>query len=120
MSHPIDPKIFEDTFALAIDNSPFVRILIIENDDTVIGYAQLSFTYSPEAGGMVALIEDFYIEEAHRGGGYGRKFMQLLENEYPTFKRFRLEVMKGNKRAISLFEKSGYKVSEYIQMVKDF
>jgi ribosomal protein S18 acetylase RimI-like enzyme len=120
VSHSIDPKNFEDIFALVIDKSPFVRILIIENDGTPIGFAQLSFTYSMEAGGMVALIEDVFVDEAHRGGGHGSKLMHFLESEYPTFKRFRLEVMRDNKKAINLFEKSGYKVLEYMQMVKDF
>jgi len=120
VSHPIDPKNFENIFSLAMNKSPFVRILIIENDETPVGYAQLSFTYSMEAGGMVALIEDVFIDEAHRGGGHGGKLMQFLESEYPTFKRFRLEVMKENKKAINLFEKSGYKLLDYVQMVKDF
>ena len=118
--HSIDPKNFEDIFSMAINKSPFVRILIIEDNETPIGYAQLSFTYSMEAGGMVALIEDVFIDEAHRGGGHGGKFMQFLESEYPTFKRFRLEVMKENKKAVNLFEKSGYEVLDYVQMVKDF
>jgi GNAT superfamily N-acetyltransferase len=118
--HPVDPKNFEITFTLAIDKSPFVRILIIENDETPIGFAQLSFTYSMEAGGMVLLLEDAYIDETHRGGGHGGKLMCFLEKEYPTFKRFRLEVMHDNTKAINLFKNAGYEVFNYMQMVKDF
>ena len=120
VSHPISHKNFEDVFSIVMNKSPFVRILIIEDGEKPIGYAQLSFTYSMEAGGMVVLIEDVFIDEAHRGGGHGGKLMRFLESEYSTFKRFRLEVMKENKKAINLFEKSGYKVLDYIQMVKDF
>jgi GNAT superfamily N-acetyltransferase len=120
VSHPVDPVNFENTFLLAVEKSPFVRILIIEDGEIPIGFAQLSFTYSMEAGGMVLLLEDVFIDETHRGGGHGGKLMRFLEHEYPTFKRFRLEVMQDNIKAINLFRKSGYKVFDYVQMVKDF
>jgi ribosomal protein S18 acetylase RimI-like enzyme len=118
--HLINPENFENTFTLAIEKSPFVRILIIENGEAPIGFAQLSYTYSMEAGGMVLLIEDVYIDEAYRGGGHGGKLMSFLEKEYPTFKRFRLEVVKDNTKAINLFRNAGYEVFNYMQMVKDF
>ena len=125
--HCIDRKNFEAAFALAINKSPFVRLLMIESDENdendekiPIGYAQISFTYSMEAGGMVALVEDVYIDPANRGGGYGGKLLGFLEKEYPDFKRFRLEVMGNNEKAIGLFEKCGYKLLDYRQMVKDF
>jgi ribosomal protein S18 acetylase RimI-like enzyme len=116
---PKDPKNFEATFAAAMDNSPFVRILMIENDEKPIGYALLSLTYSNEAGGMVVLIEEVQIDKAHRGGGYGSKLFEFLEHEYRSAKRFRLEVGSNNTRAIDLYRKLGYKVLDYVQMVKD-
>jgi ribosomal protein S18 acetylase RimI-like enzyme len=45
--------------------------------------------------------------------------MQFMEQEYPSAKRFRLEVSKENTRAIELYRKLGYEVLEYVQMVKD-
>jgi len=120
LSHCFDTKNFETAFTLAIEKSPFVRILMIENEQKPVGFAQLSFTFSMEVGGMVVLIEDVYIEEGHWGVGYGKKLLSFLEREYPTFKRFRLDVVWSNEKAISLFEKSGFKNYDYKQMVKDF
>ena len=120
LSHCFDTKNFETAFSLAIEKSPYVRILMIDNDGMPIGFAQLSFTFSMEVGGMVVLIEDVYIDEKHRGSGYGKKLLSFLEKEYSTFKRFRLDVMRDNKKAINLFEKSGYRLYDYMQMVKDF
>lgn len=117
---PVDPEIFEATFAAAMNKSPFVRLLMIEKDEKPIGYALLSFTYSGEVGGMAVLIEEIQIDEAHRGGGYGHKFFEFLEQEYPTAKRFRLEVSKDNIKAIDLYKRLGYKVLDYAQMVKEF
>ena len=115
----VDRHIFEATFDAAINKSPFIRALIIEDNEVPVGYALLSFSYATEVGGLVVLLEDLYISEICRGMGLGSKFLQFLEQEYPLAKRFRLEVTKENKQAIGLYSKLGYKVHDYIQMVKD-
>ena len=121
LSPCFEVKNFETTFNLAMEGSPYVRILMIESHDgESIGFAQLSFTFSMEVGGMVVLIEDVYIEVSHRGSGYGRKLLDFLEKEYPTFNRFRLDVARDNEGAIRLFEQSGFRLFDYMQMVKDF
>jgi len=119
VSHDIDISILEKDFDTALVKSPYVRALIIENEGQAVGFALLAFTYSTEAGGLSVLLEDLYLDEICRGKGLGSKFMQFMEQEYPEAKRFRLEVTKNNTRAIELYEKLGYEVIEYVQMVKD-
>lgn len=117
---PVDPQNFEATFTAAMDKSPFVRLLMMEIGDIPVGYALLSFTYSNEAGGMVVLIEEVQIEKTYRNQGYGSKLFGFLEREYPTAKRFRLEVSAENTKTVDLYSRLGYKNIDYIQMVKDF
>ncbi len=119
VAHNIDPKNFETTFEAAMNKSPFLRILILESDGMTAGYAILSFTYSNEAGGLVVLTEEIYIKDEFRGKGLGGEFFDFIEAEYPTAKRYRLEVVEGNERAIALYEKRGYKPLNYLQMIKD-
>lgn len=117
--HSVDPKNFEITFYAAIEKSPFLRALIIEDEEKPVGYALLSFTYSNEAGGLVVLIEELYLNKFCRGKGIGRQFFQYLEQEYPSAKRFRLEATKENEDAIRLYQRLDYKVLDYIQLIKD-
>jgi ribosomal protein S18 acetylase RimI-like enzyme len=119
VSHKIERHILETTFDTALNKSPFIRAVIIENDGTPAGFALLAFSYATEVGGLVVLLEDIYISEACRGRGLGKKFLQFMENEYPSAKRYRLEVAKDNKGAIDLYSKAGYKMLDYVQMVKD-
>jgi ribosomal protein S18 acetylase RimI-like enzyme len=107
------------TFDAAIGKSPFVRVLIIEDDGATVGFAILSFSHATEVGGSVVLLEDLYISDSCRGKGLGSTFMQFVEREYPSAKRFRLEVTKDNNRAIDLYSRLGYKTLDYVQMVKD-
>ena len=53
VAHSVDPQNFEATFAAAMEKSPFLRALMMEEKGKPAGYALLSFTYSNEAGGLV-------------------------------------------------------------------
>ena len=119
VEHQVDETNFVTTFDAAMNLSPYIRILILEEKGVPVGYAQLSFTYSNEAGGMAILIEELYISRTLRGRGMGRRFFAFLEQEYPTVKRFRLEVQKDNVRAIRLYKELGYQSLRYKQMIKD-
>lgn len=119
VAYSVDSQNFRTTFDVAMSKSPFIRLLIIEEEGTPVGYALLSFTYSNEAGGIVVLVEELYIGEAYRNKGFGSRFFEFLELEYPLAKRFRLEVRGDNKKAIELYNRLGYNVFNYVQMVKD-
>ena len=119
VAHNLDDHIIETTFEVAVSKSPLIRVLIIEDNDTPAGFAVLAFSYATEVGGKVVLLEDLYISETYRGKGLGRKFIQFMEHEYLSAKRFRLEVKKENKKAIELYCNLGYKPLNYIQMIKD-
>jgi ribosomal protein S18 acetylase RimI-like enzyme len=119
VDHNIERHILEAVFDAALSKSPYIRALIIENESEAVGFALLSFTYATEVGGFTVLLEDLYISEVCRGMGLGSKFMQFIEQEYPSAKRFRLEVKKENTRAVELYTKLGYKTLSYVQMVKD-
>ncbi len=119
VSHAIDKKFMEQTFEKAMEKDPFLRLIIIEKDKEIAGYGLVSFMYSNEAGGMVLLVEELYIDSKFRGAGIGQEFFKFMKNEYKSFKRFRLEVKADNIRAIDLYKRLGYEKLEYIQMVID-
>ena len=119
VAHNIDNKIIEATFDTAIDKPHVVRAFIIEDSGIPVGFALLSFYFATEVGGLVVLLEDLYLAEACRSKGLGREFIRFIEQEYPSAKRFHLEVTKENTRAIDLYRKLGYEVLEYVQMVKN-
>ena len=119
VAHDIDDKIIETTFFTAINEPHLIRAFIIEDNDVPVGFALTSFYYATEVGGTVVLLEDLYLEETCRGKGFGSKFIEFIEKEYPAAKRFHLEVAAENTRAINLYKTLGYEVLEYVQMVKN-
>ena len=93
---------------------------IFDIDENIkIGYLWLGISES--LIGKTAFIFDFLIFEEFRGKGYGTQSMIALDDEAKKQKinKVSLHVFAHNKKAISLYEKSGFKntdisMSKYI------
>lgn len=116
-----------ENFAAAYDEmadggSQRLRGLLIEVDGAPAGYCQLSFSYSTEAGGAVVLVEEIFIQDAHRGMGLGSDLFAFLREEYGgKAARLRLEVAPDNTHAVALYERLGFEALPYIQLIlEDF
>lgn len=120
VDHPVDFSTLERSFQDAVDpNEPLLRGLLIQWDGTPAGYLYITQCYSAEVGGRCIFIEEIYLEPEFRGRGLGTQVMAWLEKEYPTARRFRLEVTQANQGAIRLYRKAGYQYLRYDQMVLD-
>ena len=119
--HPIPRAHFEKTAEEALKSGTYAEIYLLEYKGKTAGYGLTARTFSQEAGGQVLWIEELYIREAFRSRGLGREFFSYLEeNNKGVLSRLRLEVEADNTRAISLYERLGYEVLDYVQMIKDF
>jgi len=117
--HPVPKEYIINTYKEVTSDSPYAKAYIIEKDNEIAGYSQISLTYSSEVGGLVVLIEELFILRDYRNSGLGSEFLDFIEKEFPEAKRFRLEVEKANEGARRLYEDKGFKELEYIQMVKE-
>lgn len=119
--HPIPRAHFEKTAEEALKSGTYAEIYLLEYEGEPAGYGLTARTFSQEAGGQVLWIEELYIREAFRSRGLGREFFAYLEEKNKgEIARLRLEVEADNIRAISLYERLGYEVLDYVQMIKDF
>lgn len=118
--HPANLTFVGRTFEeCAKGNSPYARaVLLAENGETA-GFAQLSFTWSNESGGLVVLLEELYVRDAFRGKRLGSQFMDWLLEQYKDASRIRLEVTRSNEGARRLYARYGFTLLDYEQMVRD-
>ena len=85
----------------------------------VEGRAAGVWCYSAEVGGRCVFLEEIYLRPEFRGRGLGIEILTWIEKQYPTARRFRLEVNQINQGAVRLYEKAGYEYLRYEQMVID-
>ena len=120
--HAIPVQNFADAFDEMAADRGLLRGLALLEGEGLCGYCQLAFTYSTEAGGPVVLLEELYLRPDCRGKGYGKQLLDFLKKEYAgRAARLRLEVAPENPRARQLYEREGFEVLPYTQMIlEDF
>lgn len=121
VDHEIPASHTADVFDEMCDGgSDRIRGLIIEHQGKMAGYCSLSFGYSTEAGGTVVILEEGYVLPAYRSLGLGGELLNFIKNDYRgKAARLRLEVAPTNTRAIALYERMGFKVLPYVQMIAE-
>ena len=117
--HPVRETNFERTLNAALTESPYVDIYMIEDEGTAAGYCQVSLSWSNEAGGLVVWVEELYIRESFQGKGLGGACLTFIRDRYSDAARIRLEISSDNQGAKRLYQRHGYEVLDYVQMIWD-
>ncbi len=117
--HPSE-EVLRKTLTDALTDTPYLEAFGFEEDGVLIGYGMVAMSYSTEAGGLCAWIEDIYIEPEYRGKGYGTSFLTFVKEHYgDRVARIRLEAEPENERAMTVYRKAGFAILGYTQLVKE-
>jgi GNAT superfamily N-acetyltransferase len=85
---------------------------VVEAGGVACGYAFIVAFWSNELGGLIAFVDELYLEPAHRGAGVAAAFFAaLMRGAVEPFARLvavDLEVTTGNPRARALYERLGF------------
>jgi len=86
------------------------RVWIVEARGEAAGYAVLTFGFSLEYGGRIALLDEFFLRPERRGGGLGGRVMTLLEAACRRLGigTLHLEVNRTNEVGRALYARRGF------------
>ena len=117
--HPSE-AVLRKTLSDALADTPYLEAFGFEEAGSLAGYGMVAMSYSTEAGGLCAWIEDIYIEPQHRGKGFGTSFLTFVEERYGSrVARIRLEAEPENERAMVVYHKAGFEILGYTELVKE-
>ena len=117
--HP-EESVLRRTLTDAIGDCPYLEAFGFENDGILVGYGMVAMSYSTEAGGLCAWIEDIYISPQFRGMGIGSRFLDFVWERYRNrVVRIRLEAEPENARAMAVYRKAGFEILGYTQLVRE-
>lgn len=119
VSHPVPPENFLKAYEHMITDGRYMNGFIIEHNGEAAGFCAVAKTYSQEAGGTVIWIEDFYVRPEYQSKGLGRECLEYIKSYFSEAVRFRLEITDVNEGARRLYERMGFEVSPYVNMVKE-
>lgn len=120
VSHNIPLKNRLNTWDEIMRSDEYSDCYFVIKDGDVAGYMLLAYTFSQEAGGKTAWIEEIYILPEFRSMGLGNELFDFIKAEIePDCARLRLEVEADNIRAKKLYKSLGFKQLEYEQMIRE-
>ena len=111
----------EEAVKALLGESEYGRIWLIKVRGDTVGYIVLCFGYSIEMAGRDAFIDEFFIDEAHRGRGVGRQVLEMVIAEAADLqiRALHLEVAEQNDYARNLYESLGFEPRErYVVMTR--
>ena len=120
VSHNIPLENRLNTWDEIMRSDEYADCYFVIKDGDVAGYMLLAYTFSQEAGGKTAWIEEIYILPEFRSMGLGSELFDFIKAEIePDCARLRLEVEADNIRAKKLYKSLGFKQLEYEQMIRE-
>ncbi len=117
--HPVPESYFFATFSEMMKSDRYVEGFLFLDGGETAGYGLIAKSFSNEVGGQVIWVEEIYLRPAFRSKGFGSAFFAFLEQRFPDARRFRLEIEPDNVRAKALYQRKGYRLLPYAQMVKE-
>jgi ribosomal protein S18 acetylase RimI-like enzyme len=109
---PVPPQNMQRTLRVLRETPLRGRAVVLERDGQACGYALLISFWSNELGGDVDVIDEIYVDPAHRGRRYATSLIETLANgTAPTASSvvaLALEVSPDNLRARRLYERLGF------------
>jgi len=105
------------TVERSFTNPEQVEINLFKVKNSIVGYALLTFFWSNEYGGLVALIDELYLIPEFRNKGIATTFItELAHNK--NYSALNLEVFKENSAALNLYRRVGFEIVDRHFMIK--
>ncbi|UYW00684.1 GNAT family N-acetyltransferase [Flavobacterium agricola] len=109
--YPINNKVTENNFKTFISNPNLGQCFLILHNNQPAGYVLLNYLFSFEFGGLIAFLDELYIDANFQGKGLGKLAVTFAQEfaQKKDFKILYLEVELHNERAIELYKKLDFK-----------
>jgi GNAT superfamily N-acetyltransferase len=106
----LDPRPASKAFAPLLTDSRLGRVWLIELGSSDVGYVVVTFVYGMEYGGLMAVVDDFFVRRAFRGLGLGNATLLAVRDFCASLgvRAMRVEVSADNAAAQAAYRHSGF------------
>jgi len=120
LGEPFEEERAERALRALLADPSYGAVWVFREDGRAVGYLVVTHGYSLEFGGRIAVVDEVYAVPEMRGRGIGARALALAEEHCRRngISALRLEVHHENRRALALYERSGYEAHDRPLMTK--
>jgi len=107
-----------EAFKTLLEDPRLGRVWLLERGSTDAGYVVITFVFAMEFGGLAAVVDDFYVRPALRGGGLGTAALAEVRRICVALgmRAMRVEVGHDNAVARSVYRHVGFEAVDHLLM----
>jgi GNAT superfamily N-acetyltransferase len=120
LGEPFDEVRTERALRALLADPSYGAAWVFRQDGRAIGYLVVTHGYSLEFSGRIVVVDEVYSVPEMRGQGIGARALALAEEHCRRqgIAALRLEVHHENRRALALYERTGYEAHDRYLMTK--
>jgi len=106
-----DPNTLNRRLVEFLSNRTYGLAWVAQDADRLVGYLLTAFVFSFEYGGRMAEVDEFFVEEASRGRGIGRRMLETARHALAGegCAALQLQVAEGNRQAQNFYSSFGFR-----------
>jgi len=108
--YALDEARAEAAFAALIADPRLGRVWLVQEGFSDVGYVVVTLVFGMEYGGLMAVVDDFYIRPASRGAGLGAEALAQVRRSCVDLgvRAVSVEVDRGNAAALAVCRRTGF------------
>jgi len=116
--YTLNPRRAADAFTALLSDERLGSIWIIQSNSQDVGYVVLTLCHSMTFGGLVAVVEDFFIQQAFRGRGLGKAAMAQVRSYCTTqgIRAIQVETGRDNAVALAVYRGAGFAEKDHVHL----
>lgn len=117
---PLETRHIEEAAEPLLTENP-LGVILVAQDEELLGYLVMSFGWGIESGGKEALIDEVYISPSYRNQGLGSALAELaIEHAKENgVKAIFLETEQPNNRVRKLYSRLGFEQEDSVWLRKE-
>jgi GNAT superfamily N-acetyltransferase len=116
--YTLDRAHAERAFKALLGDPRLGRIWIVQHDADDVGYVVVTFVFGMEYGGLMAVVDDFFVRAAHRDVGLGTAALAEVRGICSRLgvRAVSVEVGRDNPRARKVYSRTGFAETDHLLM----
>ena len=117
--YTLNPQRATDAFTSLLTDERLGHIWMIQSGSKDVGYVVVTLCHSMTFGGVVGVVDDFFIEPAFRGAGLGKAALEEVRTHSASHgvRALYVETGRDNAPALAVYRRTGFVESDHAHLM---